>query len=162
MGGSYNHPDVYSAIHTALADGIIVICAAGNSGAMHRNSIGYPGRDGAVITVAAHNSSGIAADFSSHGGEVDFMTPGVDIWSTYRNGSYATLSGTSMATPFVAGISALVLSKHLSTPSNETPIENSADMVEHLERMATHPGWHDNTSGYGVLKPLMYFNGLTN
>lgn len=157
LGGRVGSDRLYRAIHQALAKGLVVICAAGNEGALFTNSIGYPGRYGGVITVAAHDRNGLPSGFSSRGGEVDFMGPGQDIWSTYKNGGYAKLSGTSMATPFVSAVAALVLSKHRNTFNSRTPIENNADLREHLMRMAAHPGHHDNVRGYGPLLPFAYF-----
>ena len=159
LGGSATTPELHRAIHDALAAGATVICAAGNDGSFGVNTIGYPGRYGSVLTVAAHDPNGNRAGFSSRGGEVDFMAPGTDIWSTYRNGGYATLSGTSMATPFVAGLAALILSKHRTDPG-ATPIETNEDVRDHLMFMATHPGHHDNTEGYGPLLPFRYFGAL--
>lgn len=112
LGGPSTEPTLHRAIHLALAEGLTIICAAGNEGAFGVNTIGYPGRYGSVITIAAHDPQGNPAGFSSRGGEIDFMAPGTDIWSTYKEGGFAELSGTSMATPFVAGMAALILSKH--------------------------------------------------
>lgn len=157
LGGSQGSDRLYRSIHNALAKGISVICAAGNDGSLFANSIGYPGRYGGVITVAAHDRNGQPSGFSSRGGEIDFMAPGQDIWSTYREGGYAKLSGTSMATPFAAALAALILSKHRHTVNNRTPILNNGDLHEHLMRMAAHPGHHDNVRGYGPLLPFAYF-----
>jgi len=157
LGGTSSDPELYKAIQFALFNGVCVICAAGNEGALFKNSIGYPGRYGGVITVASHDINGKPSGFSSRGGEVDFMGPGSNIWSTYKDGGYAELSGTSMATPFVAGLAALIMSKHNSSDNNGTPLHNTEDMRNHLLRMATHPGYHDNQAGYGPLQPFYYF-----
>ncbi|MGF1731754.1 S8 family peptidase [Photobacterium kasasachensis] len=157
LGGPSSDSELYKAIQYALYHGVFVICAAGNEGGLFTNSIGYPGKYGGVITVASHDSDGNPSGFTSRGGEVDVMGPGSDIWSTFRNGGYATLSGTSMATPFVAGLAALIASKHESSNSNNTPLLNNEDMRNHLLRMATHPGYHDNQAGYGPLQPFSYF-----
>jgi subtilisin family serine protease len=157
LGGSASNNSQYKAINMALAKGKFIICAAGNEGSLYQNSIGYPGRYGGVITVASHDQNGNRSGFSSHGGEIDVMAPGSNIWSTYKNQGYAELSGTSMATPFVAGLAALILSKHKKTISNNTPLENNEDLKNHLLWMATHPGHHDNTTGYGALQPFRYF-----
>ena len=148
---------LFVAVHRALSEGITVVCSAGNEGSIFTNGIGYPGRYGSVITVAAHDPNGNPAGFSSRGGEIDLMAPGTHIWSTYKNSSYAELSGTSMSAPFVAGICALILGKHKQSGPHQTPIENSEDMREHLLWMTAHPGHHDNAQGYGPLQPFAAF-----
>jgi subtilisin len=157
LGGPSSSNRLFQAIHTALAKGVFVICAAGNEGSLFQNSIGYPGRYGGVITVAAHDTNGNRSGFSSRGGEIDVMAPGSNIWSTYKHGEYAELSGTSMATPFVAGLAALITSKHLKEPKNNTPLQNNEDLRDHLLWMTAHPGYHDNETGYGPLQPFQYF-----
>lgn len=157
LGGSATSNGLYGAVQSALAKSVCVICAAGNEGSLFQNSIGYPGRYGGVITVAAHDYNGNRSGFSSRGGEIDVMAPGSNIWSTYRDGGYAELSGTSMATPFVVGLAALIISKHKKDASSETQLENNEDLKNHLLRMAAHPGYHDNETGYGPLQPFQYF-----
>jgi len=157
LGGPSSDAELYRAIQYAHFHGVHVLCAAGNEGGLGVNTIGYPGRYGGVITIASHDRNGNPSGFSSRGGEVDLMAPGSNIWSTYKHGGYAELSGTSMATPFAAGLAALIASKHVGSCSNGTPLDNSEDMKRHLLRMATHPGYHDNQSGYGPLIPFSYF-----
>lgn len=157
LGGPSNSNVLHAAIYRALAAGVTVCCAAGNAGSMTQNNIGYPGRYGGVLTIASHDWNGNRSGFSSRGGELDVMGPGSNIWSTYKNGGFAELSGTSMATPFVSGLCALILAKHKDNPGSSTPINNCEDMREHLLRMAAHPGYYDNTRGYGPLEPFRYF-----
>lgn len=157
LGGPASSHRLYQAIHVALAKGVMVICAAGNEGSLFQNNIGYPGRYGGVITVASHDENGNRSGFSSRGGEIDVMAPGSNIWSTFKEGGYAELSGTSMAAPFVSGLAALIVSKHQSTEENGTPLENTEDLKNHLLWMAAHPGYHDNEAGYGALQPFQYF-----
>ena len=59
-----------------------------------------------------------------------------------------------MATPFAAGVAALIVSKHKSQGGG-TPVDNVEDLRNHLLGMAAHPGHHDNERGYGPLLPFM-------
>ena len=158
LGGPKSDESLFRAVHRALMENKIVVCAAGNEGSLFQNSIGYPGRYGSVISVGAHDQNGNPAGFSSRGGEIDLMAPGTGIWSAHANGGYAKLSGTSMATPFVAGICALILAKHRKTGRHRTPIKNNEDMRQHLLSMTAHPGHHDNARGYGPLLPFAEFS----
>jgi subtilisin len=97
--------DMVKAMKTA---GVTLIAAAGNSG----GAVGFPGGYPEAIAVAAGDNNDQLADFSSRGPEVAVIAPGVDIYSLSKNGGYETMSGTSMATPHVAGLAALYLSKH--------------------------------------------------
>ena len=154
LGSATSTPEMYQAIHEALARGIIIVCAAGNHGALFRNSIGYPGRYGSVVCVGSHDRNGHPSGFSGRGGELDVLAPGDNIWSCWPGNTYRSLSGTSMATPFVAGLAALILSKHRNAEFNGTPIMNTEDFRQHLIGLATHPGAHDAESGYGALQPF--------
>jgi major intracellular serine protease len=157
FGGNYSSNELHKAIHHALAEGVFVICAAGNQGSLYQSNISYPARYGGVITIAAHDQNGHPLGSSSRGGELDFIAPGDEVFSTYKDGGYAKLTGTSMAASWVAGLAALIKSKHNYTPNNETPLENNEDLREHLLRMASHPGSHDNETGYGGLIALENF-----
>lgn len=157
FGGNYSSNELHKAIHHALAEGVFVICAAGNQGSLYQSNISYPARYGGVITIAAHDQNGHPLGASSRGGELDFIAPGDEVFSTYKDGGYAKLTGTSMAASWVAGLAALIKSKHNNTRNNETPLDNNEDLREHLLRMASHPGSHDNETGYGGLIALENF-----
>ena len=88
--------------------GVTLIAAAGNSG----GAVGFPGGYPEAIAVAAGDNNDQLADFSSRGPEVAVIAPGVDIYSLSKNGGYETMSGTSMATPHVAGLAVLYVSRH--------------------------------------------------
>ncbi|MEW6399952.1 MAG: S8 family peptidase [Bacillota bacterium] len=108
LGGSTDSPALHDAIITAYNREITVVCAAGNEGP-GEDTVCYPARYPEVIAVAATAADDSVPDFSSRGPEVDIAAPGVSILSTWKGGGYATASGTSMASPHVAGTAALYL-----------------------------------------------------
>jgi subtilisin family serine protease len=93
------------AVQATAARGIYVTIAAGNDA--RAADLYSPGRANAqnIYTVSAVDSLGHFASFSNYGNDaVDFAAPGVRILSTYKNGQYARMSGTSMAAPHLAGL----------------------------------------------------------
>jgi subtilisin family serine protease len=109
-GGGFSQV-MSDAIKSAGDAGMLFVAAAGNSGVnadvipMYPAAYNLPN----IVSVAATDSSDLLAYFSNYGvTNVDLAAPGVGIYSTYKNGQYATLSGTSMATPHVTGMSALL------------------------------------------------------
>ncbi|ADL07261.1 S8 family peptidase [Thermosediminibacter oceani] len=102
------------AIEKLYKNNIVLVAAAGNTG--KEDSVLYPAKYPEVIGVAALNMHDRPASFSSSGPEVDIIAPGVDIPSTYKNGGYKLMSGTSMATPHVTGAAALLLSLTRMSP----------------------------------------------
>lgn len=91
------------AVAYAHARGVVVVVAAGNHGT---SAPSYPALY--AFSVAATDQSDRLASFSAWGDWVDVSAPGVGITSTYRDGTYGQMSGTSMASPVVAGVAALV------------------------------------------------------
>lgn len=98
-------PDLTNAIKYARDKNVIVVVAAGNSGG---SGVSIPGCINYSTTVGAVDSKNKTASFSGKGSAVDISAPGVSIYSTWLGSSYATASGTSMATPMVSGTVALI------------------------------------------------------
>jgi aqualysin 1 len=114
LGGSANQA-VDDAVRRSAASGVFYALAAGNDGADACNQSparAGAGTDNGIATVAAVDSGEQEASWSNYGSCVDIWAPGVNIYSSYNNGGYATLSGTSMASPHVDGGGALYLSTH--------------------------------------------------
>jgi subtilisin len=110
IGGPTGSVALERAVEKAIAAGIVVVCSAGNSGPTP-NTVAFPAGYPGVIAVAASDDNDKVASFSSRGDAVSFIAPGVDITSTVPGGGYAKLSGTSMASPHVAGLAALAVER---------------------------------------------------
>ena len=108
--------EVRKAIQFAESSGVVTFVAAGNAGST--KEIFYPANYKETISVGAIDENFKRAEFSCTGQNLDFMAPGVDIFSTFPDDWYATLSGTSMACPFAVGVAALLLSYVRAIKSN--------------------------------------------
>lgn len=103
------YPAMTAAIQYALQHDVIPVVASGNSGL---RGVSLPGCISSAFTVAAVNSSDRVASFSGRGSALDLTAPGVSIYSTWLGAGYKSLSGTSMATPIISGVVALVKAAH--------------------------------------------------
>ena len=127
----------------AFQAGVLVVAAAGNH---DRNEPFYPASFNHVISVAATDNNDARASFSNYGPKVDLAAPGVKIESTYPDPLYYYMSGTSMATPHVVGLAALIRSHHpeFTVDEVETAMEQTAIDLGAAGR--------DNYFGYGRIQ----------
>jgi thermitase len=126
------------AIKRAGDEGILFVAAAGNSSEDSDKRPHYPAGYNLpnVVSVAALDRNDQLAGFSNYGAKsVHIAAPGKDILSTWLNGEFREASGTSMATPTVAGVAALILSTNPRMPLKELRerLLNSADKLEALK-----------------------------
>lgn len=154
-------PSLTTAINNAVSAGATVIAAAGNSG---KQGVGAPACISSTIAVAAVNSADNIASFSSRGGPVadhGIAAPGVNIFSSWINGGYNTISGTSMATPLVSGTIALLLKANPTL----SPVTLKSTLFSTTCTSSTTPscptGSVPNTAyGYGRIDALAAFNAV--
>lgn len=123
------------------SSGILHVASAGNSGnpSGRGDNVGFPAKYSSVMAVAASDSNDKRASFSSTGPDVEIIAPGVSINSTYLSGSYKLLSGTSMASPHVAGVAAQVwgIDTSMTNIDIRTILKSTA---ENLGLAVTHQG----------------------
>lgn len=113
-GGGGFYSALLSAIQSGQNEGILFVAAAGNNSNNNDSNPSYPATYNleGIISVAAVDRYGAKAGFSNYGATtVDIAAPGVSIASTWIGGGYRTISGTSMATPHISGILALLKSR---------------------------------------------------
>jgi subtilisin family serine protease len=111
FGSSSKSSALHDAVDYAQSHNALLVVAAGNDGKNIDKSPVYPASftDSNILAVAASTSGDGLASFSNFGSEsVDVAAPGDDIFSTYMGGGYKTLSGTSMAAPYAAGLAAML------------------------------------------------------
>jgi hypothetical protein len=148
LGSAFPYPEVHNVIKEIHQKNIPIICAAGNSG---YGGVNYPAAYEECIAVAAFDKYDNVAHFSSRGKQVEIAAPGVRVYSTYLNNEYASLSGTSMACPFVAGVVALLISK-FKADNEQYDLKKIRDL---LSSCADDKGiiGRDSSWGYGIIDP---------
>ena len=131
--------------------GIVVVAAAGNGGGSSRF---YPASYKHIISVAALDSNENRASFSQYNDMVDLAAPGVAVKSTCLNNRYCSYSGTSMASPHVAGVVALVWSHF--------PNVNNTKINDVLEKTAKDLGaaGRDDFYGHGLVQAKAAYDEL--
>ncbi|MCO7190532.1 MULTISPECIES: S8 family serine peptidase [unclassified Pseudoalteromonas] len=153
LGGSGSSTAERNAFAQSAQRGMLHIAAAGNGS---NSSFSYPASYDAVVSVAAVDSSERVASFSQYNSQVEIAGPGVNVNSTWNDNSYKSISGTSMATPHVSGVAALVWSNFPSC---------SADQIRSaLNATAKDKGaaGRDNYYGHGIVQAKAAYDYLTN
>ena len=142
--GSSDTGGLRAAIDYFLSKGGIIVKSAGNN---NNETADFMGLRDDVIKVAATDSSDCRASFSSYGSWVDISAPGVGIWSLYNNHDTATdavasMSGTSMATPLVAGVAALIWSRNPTWDAERVKQQllETADPIDTLSCNSAYAG----------------------
>ena len=129
LGGGSGTSELRDACDYARNQGSFVVAAAGNDGTCC-DCVGYPAAYDSVIAVSSTAPHDDFSSFSSTGPEIDIAAPGSDIYSTYINSGYDTLSGTSMASPHVAGAAAILMADlGYSNTQAESELLSSADDI---------------------------------
>ncbi|MGG0283558.1 S8 family serine peptidase [Peribacillus butanolivorans] len=111
LGDTHYSEALNKAVQEAYSKGLLIVAAAGNEGDMGKSvQRVYPAAYSHVISVAATDSKDKRTSYSNYHSTVDIAAPGDYIFSTLPNNEYGLMSGTSMATPMVAGVAALIWS----------------------------------------------------
>lgn len=166
LGGSSYSQALQDACNYAWNKGVAIVAAAGNDG---RLTISYPGGNNHVLAVGASDANDAMASFSNWGIDVGFAAPGVNILSTmptydvtlttssgyYKN--YDALSGTSMATPYVGGLAAMLLAQN--------PAQSNVWVLQQIQKTAdnvngtANGGWEIHY-GYGRINAANAVNNV--
>lgn len=154
LGTNSNIQSFHDAVIRTNQAGIVQVAAAGNDG----GAVDFPAAYPEVIAVSASDIYNNIASWSSRGPEVDLAAPGVNIYSTYKGSTYKTLSGTSMASPHVAGTAALVLTSVIGVYDLDADgLWDPNEVQNKLEATAMDLGFtgKDNLYGSGLLNAFL-------
>ena len=140
LGGPSSSAAVDEAVKYAMSKGVLVVAAMGNDNSERPS---YPAAVPGVMAVGSTTSSDTRSSFSNFGKHISVGAPGSDILSTVPGGGYDTFSGTSMATPHVAGLAALVKSRF--------PQADAAELKARIEKATDDlgQGGFDKQFGHG-------------
>ena len=151
LGGGSSSTTERNAMQSFTDAGMLLVAAAGNDG---NSAKSYPASYDAVMSVAAVDSNENRASYSQYNDQVEIAAPGSAVQSTYPTNTYASLSGTSMATPHVAGGAALVWSYFPQCSNNQ--IRSALNATAKDKGSAGR----DNFYGYGLMQLADAYNYL--
>jgi len=151
LGGDSKSSLITNAVDYAVGNNVLVVAAAGNDGPTI-GSIDYPGAYVKVVAVGAIDQSKNVPSWSSRGindgdyvveeKEVEFGAPGVSVESTWNDGGYNVISGTSMATPHVSGLAAKLWNGNAA--QTRTDLQNLVNLID------LRPLGDDPATGFGL------------
>lgn len=166
VSNSWSNPNAWNTeflpdVQALLAAGILPVFAAGNNGP-DPSSVGAPGSYAEALTVGASDPDDEVAYFSGRGPspfddvKPDIVAPGVAVLSTLPGGTYGEMSGTSMATPIVAGVAALIQQADSSL--------SIQGIIETITRtaVAVGPTWPNSDAGWGRVDALASVASIAN
>lgn len=155
LGGDTESSLIKNAVSYAVGKNTLVVAASGNDGP-DIGTIDYPGANPDVVAVGAFDVNFGMADWSSRGinstttlgviedGDIEFAAPGVIVESTWKDGGYVILSGTSMSTPHVSGLAAKLWQKDAEDPDSAT-----RNLLKTFSGDLIPPVGEDDNSGFG-------------
>ena len=138
-------PALEEACRYAESKGVCLFAAAGNDG----DDVNVPARYDSVIAIAAVDRKQKLAKFSSHGPEIEFSAGGVDVFSTFLNNSYASMSGTSFACPAVSAVAALLQSAEKAKTGKFLNADAMRRKLQDMSFDVGAPG-RDDEYGWGI------------
>ena len=137
LGGGGATTTMQNAVSYATSQGSLVVAAAGND---YGQPVSYPAAYSECLAVSALDPDETLADYSNLGPEIELAAPGTNVLSTWVDDGYDKISGTSMATPVVAGVAGLTLAAHDLT---------NAELRSHLKATAVDVGLPSDEQGSG-------------
>ncbi|MFC5972753.1 S8 family serine peptidase [Halomarina salina] len=137
LGGGGSTSTMQNAVSYATNQGSLVVAAAGND---YGQPVSYPAAYSECLAVSALDPDESLANYSNVGSEIELAAPGTNVLSTWTDDGYEKISGTSMATPVVAGVAGLTLAAHDLT---------NAELRSHLKATAVDVGLSSDEQGSG-------------